>query len=92
MKSTYKQLAQAAQIAHVKHDTALAKILAELKGVDPDIVDRAVLVWGDQSAAAAWFASASPPLGGKSPLQAMAESRRADVLALLAAIEHGLVL
>lgn len=92
MKKTYKLLAQAAQVAQDKHQAALAKIMAELRDLDRELVDKALEVFGDQSATAAWLAAERRVLGGKSPLQAMADGQRNEVLALLAAIEHGLIL
>ncbi len=92
MAKTYGQLALAARAAHEKHEAALLEIMTELGGLDRELVDKALDVLGDPAATAAWLAGVSPPLGGKSPLEAMADDQREEVLRVLAAIEHGLVL
>ncbi len=90
MTKTYEVLALAALAAQNKHEAALLEIMNEIGDLDRELVDKAMEVLGDQSATAVWFVSTSSPLG-KSPLQAMADGQREEVLRVLTAIEHGLV-
>ncbi len=89
--TTYKLLAQAAQVANDKHQAAVVKVMNELRALDSELVDKALHVIGSPPATANWLAATSSPLGGKTPLQALANGQRDEVLRLLAAIEYGIV-
>lgn len=76
-----------------KHEHAfqreLEAILKALGTIDREVASRAVSVLG-RSAAARWLTSRNITLASTTPLCALAEGRRDQVLAALGRIEHGI--
>lgn len=67
----------------------LEAILKAVGAIDREVASRAVSVLG-RSAAARWLASRNITLGSTTPLCALAEGHRDQVLAVLGRIEHGI--
>jgi hypothetical protein len=85
-----KELAWHAEIHQFRHECTLLKMLDSLRGIDPKVAERAVYVFDDQTDAAHWLTKPVLTLGGITPLQALAEGRREDVLWVLNEIFYGL--
>jgi len=83
------ELAQLAELHQLQHENTLLEMLDNLRTIDPEIAAQAVSVFDDKTTAAGWLASSVRSLGGATPLQALAEGRRADVLRVLGQIAHG---
>lgn len=84
------ELAQHAELHQLQHERALLDLLDHLQQIDPEVAQRAVDVFDDNTNAAGWLASPVRSLGGLTPLQALAEGRREDVLTVLHQILHGI--
>lgn len=85
-----KELARLAERQQLKEKRARREMLDLLRDIDPEVAERAVYVFHDKTDAANWLASPVLTLGGVTPLQALAEGRREDVLRVLNEIFYGL--
>jgi len=83
------ELAQRAELHQLQHGHSRLDLLDHLRQIHPEIADRAVHVFNDKTKAAGWLVSRVRSLGGATPLQALAEGRRDDVLRVLGQIVHG---
>lgn len=83
------ELAQFAELHQLQHENTLLELLDNLRAIDPEVAAQAIRVFDDKASAAGWLASLVRSLGGATPLQALADGRRADVLRVLGQIAHG---
>ena len=83
------ELAQLAELHQLQHERSLLEMLDNLRAIDLEVAQRAVGVFDDKTSAASWLASPVRSLGGVTPLQALAEGKREDVLRVLHQIGHG---
>ena len=83
------ELAQLAELHHLQHERSLLEMLDGLRDIDPEVADQAIHVFDDRTGAAAWLANPVRSLDGVTPLQALAEGKREDVLRVLHQIRHG---
>lgn len=84
------ELAQLAELHQLQHERSLLELLDALRDIDPKVAERTVEVFDDKTSAASWLASPVRSLGGVTPLQALAEGKREDVLRVLHQIRHGI--
>ena len=84
------ELAQLAELHQLQHERSLLEVFDGLRAIDPEVADQATHVFDDRTGAAAWLANPVRSLGGVTPLQALAEGRREDVLRVLHQILHGI--
>lgn len=84
------ELAQLAELHQLQHERLLLEVFDGLHDIDPEVADRAIHVFDDRTGAATWLANPVRSLGGVTPLQALAEGRREDVLRVLNQILHGI--
>ncbi len=84
------ELAQLAELHQLQHEHSLLEMLDNLQAIDPEVAERAIHVFDDKTGAATWLANPVRSLGGVTPLQALAEGRREDVLRVLHQILHGI--
>lgn len=68
----------------------LIELFATLETMDPEVATRILDMLGERLNAAQWIVRPVPGLGGMTPVQALAEGRRQDLLDLLFRVEHGL--
>ncbi len=85
-----KELARLAEHQQFQEARSRLELLDNLREIDPEVVERAVYVFDDQSDAASWFTKPVITLGNITPLQALAAGRREDVLRVLNEIFYGL--
>jgi uncharacterized protein (DUF2384 family) len=85
-----KELAWHAELHQSRHERSLREILDRLRQIDPEVAERAVYVFSGKSGAAHWITSPVLTLGSITPLQALAEGRRRDVLHVLSDLFYGL--
>lgn len=85
-----EELASLAEQARSGLDHSLIELLDRLQDLDPEIVDMMLRVFGDSTKAARWLANSVMSLGGVTPLRALAEGRREDVLRVLHQISYGI--
>ncbi len=83
------ELAQLAELHQLQHERSLLEMLDNLRAIEPELAERAIYVFDDKTGAAAWLANSVRSLGGVTPLQALAEGRREDVLRALDQIVYG---
>lgn len=83
------ELAQLAELHQLQYERSLLELLDGLQVIDPEVAEQAIHVFDDRTGAAAWLASPVRSLGGVTPLQALAEGRREDVLRVLHQILYG---
>ena len=83
------ELAQLAELHQLQHERSLLELLDNLRDIDPEVAERAVDTFDDKASAANWLASPVRSLGDITPLQALAEGKREDVLRVLHQIRHG---
>lgn len=65
------------------------EVFAQLQTLDPGLANYTVEVLEDRLDAALWMLMPNHALKGKSPLSAVADGCRQDVLDILGRIEHG---
>ncbi len=85
-----KELARLAERHQSQQEHSQLELLDHLREIDPEVVERAVYVFDDKADAASWFTKPVMTLDGITPLQALAEGRREDVLRVLNGILYGL--
>ncbi len=85
-----KELARLAKRHQSREARSQLKLLDRLREIDPEVAARAVYVFDDPADAASWLANPVMTLGGLTPLQALAEGRRADVLRVLDQLFYGI--
>lgn len=73
----------------LEFERSLLEVFDGLRDIDPEVADQAIHVFDDKTRAATWLANPVRSLGGVTPLQALAEGRREDVLRVLDQIAHG---
>lgn len=83
------ELAQLAELHQLQHEHSLLEMLDHLRAIDPEVTKRTVDAFDDKTSAANWLTNPVRSLGGVTPLQALAEGRREDVLRVLNQIGHG---
>ncbi len=84
------KLTQIADHRQLNHERPARELLGYLRKIDPGIAERIVEVFGDETLASRWLVSPVRSLRSLTPLQALAESRRGDVLTVLNQIFHGI--
>jgi len=85
-----KELAELAERWQLSEEHSRQELLDHLREIDPEIVERAVYVFDDQTDAAIWLTKPVITLSGITPLQALAKGKREDVLRVLNGILYGL--
>ena len=85
-----KELARLAERQQLKEENSRQELLDHLREIDPEVTERAVYVFDDQTDAAIWLTKPVITLGGITPLQTLAEGRREDVLRVLNELFYGL--
>jgi len=85
-----KELARLAERQQLKEERSRQELLDHLREIDPEVTERVVYVFDDQSDAAAWLVTPAITLDGITPLQALAKDKREDVLRVLNEIFYGL--
>lgn len=85
-----KELARLAERHRSREKRSQLKMLDLLRQIDPEVAKQAVHVFNDKTDAAEWLASPILTLGGITPLQALAEGKREDVLRVLNGILYDL--
>ena len=83
------ELAQLTELHQLQHEHSLLEMLDNLRAIEPEVAERAIHVFDDKTGAATWLANPVRSLGGVTPLQALAEGRREDVLRALDQIVYG---
>ena len=85
-----KELARLAERHQSQQERSQLELLDHLRQIDPEVAERAVYVFDDKSHAALWLTKSVITLGNITPLQALAEGKREDVLRVLNGIFYGL--
>lgn len=67
-----------------------AAILRQLERLDPEVAAQSIYVFDDRADAAHWLTRAHPELDDVTPLRAIAQGQRRDVLDLLGRILYGI--
>ena len=78
-----EELASLAERSRSKFERSLTEVLDSLRDIDPEVADQALYVFDNRTKTVCWLASPVRSLGGVTPLQALAEGRREDVLRVL---------
>lgn len=71
-------------------EAAEAAILRQLERLDPEVAAQAIYVFDDRADAAHWLTRPHPDLDDVTPLRAIAQGQRREVLELLGRILHGI--
>lgn len=83
-------LAEIPEALERDREAAEAAILMRLERLDPEVAAQAIYVFDDRADAAHWLTRPHPELDDVTPLRALAEGRRREVLDLLGRIFHGI--
>ncbi len=85
-----KELAELAERRQLSEEHSRQELLDHLRKLDPELAARVVYVFDDKSHAALWLTKSTIILDNITPLQALAEGNREDVLRVLNGILYGL--
>lgn len=83
-------LFEQAERARGKYEQDLVGIFRKLKKVDSEVASLAMEVWDDEVDTSLYLASPVPVLAGKSPLEALKNGDRDEVISILYRIEYGI--
>ena len=83
-------LAEIPEALERDREAAETAILRQLERLDPEVAAQAIYVFDDRADAAHWLTLAHPELDDVSPLRAIAQGQRREVLELLGQILHGI--
>ncbi len=82
----------AAHQARTNYEFELVDIFKQLKVKDPEVASAVLALWEDSIKAAEFIAMPACGLAGKSPLQAIEDDARQNLLDLIGRMEHGSVM
>ena len=83
------KLSEKAQKAKQLYEEILQEVFLGLSAVDPEVHKEALFVWDDKLDAAVFMSTSHPLLDGRSPIEAVENGARADVLLILSNIKDG---
>lgn len=84
-----KRLAADAAECQSQYAHCLRQTFVRFSALDQDLSSMAIRALGNEDAAAHWLASPLKTLGNATPLEAIGEGKRRQVVDILTRIEHG---